>query len=206
MTGVQTCALPICFPVTISPATLELIRFFREVKPDIVHTHLVYSGLVGLTAAFLTRAPYRVSTRHHGSENHLYQKKGIAYDRYINIMSRKVAAITKTVSNILVQKEKLDPNKVEVINYGYDFTDFETNNEDIAELRLKYDLDNKSPIVGVISRFVELKGVQYIIPAFKMLLKKFPDAVLVLANASGNYSSEIQRLIHCNLEPDRKVS
>ncbi|MBY0424108.1 MAG: glycosyltransferase family 4 protein, partial [Cytophagales bacterium] len=47
----------------------------------------------------------------------------------------------------------------------------------------------------VISRYTHWKGIQYTIPAFKELLKKYPEAVLVLANAQGEYANEIQHLL-----------
>ena len=42
---------------------------------------------------------------------------------------------------------------------------------------------------------IELKGIQYIIPAFEMLLDKYPGALLVLANATGDYQNEIKKLL-----------
>jgi glycosyltransferase involved in cell wall biosynthesis len=44
----------------------------------------------------------------------------------------------------------------------------------------------------VIARFTELKGIQYIIPAFQNLLKLYPDALLLLFNAHGDYENEIK--------------
>jgi glycosyltransferase involved in cell wall biosynthesis len=51
------------------------------------------------------------------------------------------------------------------------------------------------PVVGVISRFLELKGIQHIIPAFRKLLAEYPGACLVLANAKGPYEPEVRKLL-----------
>ena len=51
------------------------------------------------------------------------------------------------------------------------------------------------PIIGVISRYVKFKGVQYIIPAFKKIRFEFPEAHLVLANAQGDYTAEIRSIL-----------
>jgi len=56
----------------------------------------------------------------------------------------------------------------------------------IKQLKIKYNTLNKYPIVGVISRYVLLKGIHYTISAFSNLLKKYPRAHLILANARGN--------------------
>jgi glycosyltransferase involved in cell wall biosynthesis len=47
----------------------------------------------------------------------------------------------------------------------------------------------------VIARFIEIKGVQYIIPAFQRLLADYPDAFLVLAYATGPYRGAIEELL-----------
>jgi glycosyltransferase involved in cell wall biosynthesis len=49
--------------------------------------------------------------------------------------------------------------------------------------------------VGVISRWLHLKGLQYIIPAFKTLLYDYSNAFLILANANGPYKPEVEKLL-----------
>ena len=39
MTGVQTCALPICFPVTIRPKSARTNTIFNEILENIKYTH-----------------------------------------------------------------------------------------------------------------------------------------------------------------------
>ncbi len=44
-----------------------------------------------------------------------------------------------------------------------------------------------------IARHIEWKGIQYILPAFKIFQKKYPEAQLVLANASGPFHLVIEQ-------------
>jgi glycosyltransferase involved in cell wall biosynthesis len=62
-------------------------------------------------------------------------------------------------------------------------------------MKQKYLPESAYPVIGVISRYTEWKGIQYIIPAFKKLLQIYPDAHLVLANAKGNYGNQIKKLL-----------
>ena len=71
----------------------------------------------------------------------------------------------------------------------------ESNNYVIEKLKSKYNPTNKRPVIGVISRFTELKGIQYTILAFSKLLNQYPDALLLLFNASGDYEKEINKLL-----------
>ncbi len=65
----------------------------------------------------------------------------------------------------------------------------------VNSLRKKYNPEGKRPVIGVISRYFELKGLQFVIPAFQKMLTIFPKAHLILANATGNYTAEIQKLL-----------
>jgi glycosyltransferase involved in cell wall biosynthesis len=63
-------------------------------------------------------------------------------------------------------------------------------------LRVKHNVQKESwPVVGVIARYLELKGIQFIIPAFQKLLDDFPRAHLVLANAHGDFEKPIKNLL-----------
>jgi glycosyltransferase involved in cell wall biosynthesis len=41
----------------------------------------------------------------------------------------------------------------------------------------------------------ELKGVQFVIPAFQKLLQTYPKAHLIIANAEGDYKAEIETML-----------
>ena len=75
------------------------------------------------------------------------------------------------------------------------------------DVKDRYRLNDCFPVVGVISRFTEWKGVQYIIPAFKKLLSTYPNAVLLLFGADGDYKKEIVELLEALPEKNfRQVS
>lgn len=186
-------------------AIRQLRKIFKKIKPDIVHTHLVDASLAGLIAARLTGIKKRVHTRHHSSECHTYYPHGVYYDKIVNRLSKRIMAITTVVEETLVKLENVDPEKVSLINYGYDFADFETNPKNTENLQQKYGLMNNSPVVGVISRFVHWKGVQYTVPAFAKVVEKYPNAKLVLASAHGSYAAEINSLLEKHLKPEQYV-
>lgn len=183
------------------PRTIwSISRLLKDIKPDIVHTHLSDATITGLVAAALCGVGNRIHTRHHSSEAHTYYPHAVYYDRLNNRLSKLIVANTKTTAEVVIGRENVDPKKVRVIHYGYDLDSFCSDERTVEKMRSKYDLAKNHPIIGVISRFVEWKGVQYIIPAFRKLLADFPHAKLVLANAVGNYGSAIQKLLDENLK------
>lgn len=180
-------------------AILQIFRYLGQLKPDIVHTHLVDASLAGLTAAKLRNIKKRIHTRHHSIENYLYYPHGVYYDRINNYLSKKIIAISNVISNVLVERENVPKQKIAIIEHGFKFEAYDYSPEKVGELKAKYDLSEASPVIGAISRFVEGKGVQFLVPAFKKLKTLYPQAKLVLANARGDYTDEIKRILNENL-------
>ena len=49
-------------PLQDLKALIELYRIFKEIKPDIVHTHTPKAGLLGMLAAKMAGVPIRLHT------------------------------------------------------------------------------------------------------------------------------------------------
>lgn len=188
--------------IDLLPVILKLVKVFGKIKPDIIHTHLYHASMAGLTAAKIKGIKQRVNTRHHSVEAHLYHPHAVYYDKYVNSLSTNIVAITDLVAEILIETEKVPTEKVTVVHHGFDWKYFEEALSSPANLKGKYGLTEDYPIVGVISRHIHWKGIQFIIPAFKELLVKYPKAKLVLANAAGSYKPEILKLLD-EIDPHR---
>lgn len=173
--------------------TWKVFNLIRKIKPAIVHTHLFEGSLAGIIAARLAGVKHRIYTRHHSNWHHKYHPHAVKYDRIINAWATDIVSISPTVSEILCNLEGVSSDKITLIPHGIEYKNFEkVTTAEIAELKLKYNPEKKGPVVGVISRYTEWKGVHFILPAFKKLLKKYPTAFLILANAKGDYEDEIK--------------
>jgi glycosyltransferase involved in cell wall biosynthesis len=172
---------------------LRLFRIFRDTKPDVIHTHLWRATLLGLSAAWMAGVPKRITTRHHAMVHHHQHRSGLKWDKLCNHLATDIVAISNNVRNILIELEKVEPAKVRVIHHGFDLDLFRNVDERRVDvIREKHSIPKTFPVVGVISRYTEWKGVQYIIPAFVKLKADFPDAHLILANAHGDFLREIK--------------
>lgn len=186
-------------------ALLKIYRLIRDIRPDIVHGHLVDGTLLGMLAAKLAGVKGRVYTRHHSVECHTYYPHAVYYDRICNALANKILANSTVTAEVLTDLENVPESKVQVMHYGYDLDKFISSEEGVRELKAKYGLESAYPVVGVISRFVDWKGVQHIIPAFAEFKKKFPTAKLVLANATGPDEEKILDLLREHLDSDSYV-
>ncbi len=173
---------------------IKLFWHFLFRRPDIVHVHLVEAGLTAIPAAYLAFINKRVYTRHHSTYHHLYHPSFVKVDKWINRLSTHLIAISGNVRDVLIEKEHVFPSKITVIHHGFDLILFKNDGPDV-QLKVKYNPSSKLPVIGVISRYQHLKGYQYIIPAFKKLLIDYPDALLIIANARGEYAKEIKSML-----------
>ncbi len=175
---------------------LKVFLLLLRNKPNVVHCHLFEASIIGLLSAYILRIPKRIYTRHHSTYHHEYFPKAVKYDNFCNYLSTHIIAITKRVEEVLLNKEKHTKGKVTIVHHGFDLDKFSNvEAQEIEALKIKYNLKSNEPIIGVISRYVKWKGIQYIIPAFNELLKTYPNAKLVLANTTGPDKQYIQNLL-----------
>ena len=183
----------------------QIFKVIKHNKPDIVHTHLTTANILGLTAARLAGVRIRIFTEHTGKING-NDIKARLYN-YIKIKSAVYAvAITEQVKNALV-KQRFKVNKIQVIHHGFNIERFQQN--DVLQttiLKRKYNPKGKYPVIGLIARSVEMKGIQYAIPAFKKLILDYPDALLCLFSFSEaeEYSIHLNQMLE-NLPADSYI-
>jgi glycosyltransferase involved in cell wall biosynthesis len=176
---------------------LKIFGLLLSLRPDVVHTHLWRANLLGLSASWILRIKKRIYTRHHALVHYREFKKGRTGDLLCNFWATSIIAISKNIQNILVERDKADVQKIEVIHHGFDLNYFkEVADNRVQSLKSKYQLGEFELIVGVIARYQEWKGIQYIIPAFKKMLNDYPQSHLVLANANGGFKSQIQTALN----------
>ncbi|SKC77239.1 glycosyltransferase family 4 protein [Ohtaekwangia koreensis] len=171
---------------------LRIYSILQLERPAAVHVHLWRAMLLGLTAAWMSGVKRRVLTRHHATIHYVDYPSGRKWDILCNTLATDIVAISENVKDILTQWDKAKASKVSVIYHGFDLSYFKNIDlQRVNGLHEKYKLYSR-PVIGVISRYMKMKGIQYIIPAFKKLKEDFPDAHLVLANAQGDYTAEIR--------------
>lgn len=172
-------------------AVYKIVMFLLTNKVDIIHTHLFDASLAGLTAGWLTGVKKRVCSRHHSTYHHDYFPSAVKYDRFTNYLATDIIAASRVVQQVLTEDEGVAVAKVHLVHHGFRLELFQHVTEhDIAAMKNKYGLNGK-PVIGVIARWTQWKGIQYTIEAFRRLLHDYPDAILVLANANGDYESQL---------------
>lgn len=181
-------------------AIWQLLKIFKSEKPNAVHCHLFDANIAGLTAAIIAGIKKRIYTRHHSTLHLDYFPSTVKWDKYCNSLSTHIVSISKSVTDVLVEKENVPANKIHLIHHGFKMDDFENvSSERIDSVKAKYNYADAKTVVGVVSRYINWKGIEYIVDGFVKFHQSFPDAILVLANASGSHSNVIRE--HLNQLP-----
>jgi glycosyltransferase involved in cell wall biosynthesis len=188
--GIPVKRIPYYGKKDLLKAIVQTFLYLKRLKPQILHAHLFEAGIIGSIAGWLAGIPKRVYTRHHSAYHHQYYPNAVKYDKLINFLATDIVAISEVVRDILLKKEHVPEQKIHLIHHGFLFADTPGKN---VQLLNKYNPEAKYPVVGVISRYIELKGIQYILPAFKRLTETYPDALLIITNVGGNYAAAINR-------------
>jgi glycosyltransferase involved in cell wall biosynthesis len=178
------------------PALIATYKQLKAWQPEVVHCHLLQANIIGLVAASMAGIRKRIYTRHHSSIHHVYFKKGVWWDKLSNRLATHIIAISGMVKEILTEWEKVPASKISLIPHGFKLENFALPDPSKIDLfKKRHGILEKNIVIGVIARFTEWKGVQYIIPAFEQLLIDYPDALLLLLNAHGDYEKQINQLL-----------
>ncbi len=174
-------------------------------RKQVIHAHLFDAQLIGLASAYLAGIRKRIYTRHNSNYHHVYHPRGVWFDRWSNRMATHIISISQATDKTLFELEHVPINKVVKIPHGFELHVFaEVSPERTQHIREKWKIHKQHPVIGVIARHIEWKGIQFIIPAFQKFLYDNPTSCLVLANATGPYHETIVELLK-SIPTDRVV-
>lgn len=165
--------------VTVIP---RLQQVLHQIKPDIVHTHLLHADLYGIPAARLAGVPVVMTSRHN---DNAFRRRALL--RMVNrILWRMVdagIAISDSIARFAIEVEGAPSHKVHTIPYGLPYTPISSAEQhekrDLA--RQLFGVSPNETVMGIVCRLVEQKGVIYALRAFSQIAEQFPNARLVIA-------------------------
>ena len=166
----------------VTPSLVKKIRsVFREIRPDVVHTHQIGALLYVGRAAYRERIPALVHTEH---SNHVAMSKhrgrrlrikllwwlGARYAGYFFCVSENIADAARSV---------VPKRKMKVIDNGIQTCVFdESNHRD--DIRDRLSIPRDALVVGSVARLDEVKCQDLLVRAFAALHAEYPTTHLLL--------------------------
>ncbi len=161
----------------------RLVSLFREMRPDVVHTHSSKAGIVGRLAAHRANVPAVVHTIH-GLAFHPYGGP-FANGLYV-ALERRCARVTDRIISVAdaMTRQALAagigrPEQFRTIYSGLEVEPF-LKDYDRGEVRRGFGLAEGDLVVGKVARLSDLKGHEYLFAAFERVAKAEPRAKLLL--------------------------
>ena len=185
-----------------SPAGLyQLLRlswFLRREKFDIVHTHDLWSNLLGVPAARLAGVRAIVSSRRDLAHLDWYEGKHRVWLRRIQNLSGAVLANATPIRDVLIAEEGFVPEKVRVIHNGVDIEKFKApgNGRD----HLFPGVGDGKLIVLVGNMHTDVKGHPWLIASAPAVIREFPSTRFVLVGDGEQRASFEQQVAGLGLE------
>jgi glycosyltransferase involved in cell wall biosynthesis len=170
---------------------------------DIVQTHLVDGGLVGIPAARLARIPLVILTRHHTQEVEMIGTRlHRSADRLLTSQADRIVVLSHAVKTQMVSREGAPPAKIDVIYQGFDFERLGATDEDRRRVRAELGLDGAF-VIGCVARFFRTKGHVHLLAAARQLIRDVPNLKVLLLG--GGDRSSIERMIAAEHLEDRVI-
>lgn len=172
------------------PAILRLAWAMKRKKCLLVHFHDAHSAAVGSVAASLAKVPFRIITRR---VDFPLKKNYFSRRKYMKNVDA-IIAISEGVKKVLVEGG-VDPENVEVISSGIDFSSFEEDSSALTSkdyLHREFSFAVDDYLVGIVAHLADHKGHQYLIQATKILKQQAPKIKTIIVG-EGPLSMELNR-------------
>jgi glycosyltransferase involved in cell wall biosynthesis len=167
----------------------ELVRLFRRLKPDIVHTHNPKPGLYGRVAARLAGVPVVVNTIHglYATEDDGWLRRGVVYglERGVSVCSQ--AELVQNEEDVeVLRRLRIPERKLVLLGNGIDMARFglPSGATDVARARTSLGVAPGQVAVGIVGRLVWQKGFRDLFAAAGRLRRTHPEVVIVVVGPS----------------------
>ncbi|MGB1288945.1 MAG: glycosyltransferase, partial [Aggregatilineales bacterium] len=157
-------------------------KILRDLKPDVVHTHLIHADIFGVIAARLAGIKTIITGRHNDDD---FRHKRVVFwlNRLIWWLVQGGIAISDAIEQFMLIVEKAPPEKLRVVTYGIPHISPQPDDLNAAKksLRAAHNLPEDALLIGMACRLVEQKGIIYALRAFQKVADDFPHLHFILA-------------------------
>ena len=156
-----------------------LLKRFREMKPDVVHTHSSKAGIVGRYAAHAAGVPRIVHTIHglaftastHASVNAIYR----LLERKAAPLTHKIVSVADAMTRASLAANIGKSDQYVTVHSGMDVAPFLNPPVPRDAVRQRWGLTAEHVAVGTIARLFEMKGHDDLLALAPDLCKRFPN-------------------------------
>lgn len=174
-------------PISDLLTLFKLLFYFEEQEFDVVHTHTPKAALLGQMAAKLAGVPIIINTIHgyYFNENTGFLKRRffILIEKISGLFSDLIFFQSKEDMETCVRERIANSSKIRFLGNGINLKQFSPQrfpSDFIEKKKRNLGLNPGLKIVGMVGRLVKEKGYSELFQAFKKVLEKFPQTLLLV--------------------------
>lgn len=156
----------------------KLLRILRDLKPDLLITHLLHADIVGriyVQWAISCKVISSIVTTYNFKE---YWAARL-FERVTKGIATQYMANSSSVKDTYVQRFKVKENKITVVPRGIDLDSF-INKEDYQSLRGELGISTHDRIVICVANLHINKGHRFLLDAFEKAYQSCPNSKLLI--------------------------
>jgi glycosyltransferase involved in cell wall biosynthesis len=177
-------------------AVRRLYRLIRQVRPQIVHTHMAKAGTAGRVAARLAGVPLVLHT-YHGHVFHSYfgplkTAVFLNIERFLGRLTDCLIAVGHNQRQDLIRYRVASPEKIVSVPLGLEIESMLTADSERGRLRTELGLDCADRLVGIVARLVPIKAHEVFLQAADRVQRLVPRAHFLVVG-DGERRAELER-------------
>jgi glycosyltransferase involved in cell wall biosynthesis len=174
------------------------VKLVRQIRPDVVHTHMAKAGTVGRLAAHICGVPLIVHTYHghvfHGYFSPLKTRVFLTIERALGLATDRIIAIGDGQRKEIAGYGVAPLSKLEPIRLGLELGPFLQAEAAAGELRGELGVPDDIPLIGIVARLVPIKAHELFFEAAVRVLQQLPAARFVVVG-DGERREALERLV-----------
>jgi glycosyltransferase involved in cell wall biosynthesis len=176
-----------------------LYKTLKSEKPDILHTHLPYAGIIGRIIGRFAKVPVIVSTQHNVAGS--FKKILLLLEKLTFPLANVITCVSEGVEQSFFNQSNVFSIEVLKNNYKhftiYNGVDIEKigkiiERTDFIVKRKEFGLNENDKVVTIVARLIKWKGHLDLISAFPKVVEHFPAAKLLIVGC-GDLEPELRK-------------
>lgn len=170
-----------------SARLFRLIKLFKKIKPQIVHTYLFSANSYGRIAAILCRVPIIIASERSLPEIGKGKTKTMIYiDKILSSFSHAIICNSLRASEILIKHHSFNPKKVFTVYNGIDVNAISVNCNDKNQ-------KDAAKVIGTIGSLEPVKNHKLFLQIAKIILDQTSaESAKFLIIGSGSLRKELE--------------
>ena len=176
---------------------LTLYKVLKSVRPDVMHTWMYHSDLIGGVVGRLAGIRNIIWGIHHSNLDRDKNKKSTLMivklcAKLSWVLPKKIISCANRSKLVHVHNGYLE-DKIIVIQNGFDFNKYHPEASDVDYLRREFSLSHETLLVGHIARFDSQKNHIGFLECASYIAKSIPNAVFFMVGEGVDSANKILR-------------